>query len=80
MGGGSRYPYPKWVWSWFGGWWAEPANANRNALVSVGIYTGVLASIWTYSASIEVIFIFLNLDSSSLSKQMDSFNVMGQRF
>ena len=53
MGGGARYPYPKWVWSWFGGWWAEPANATKNALVSVGIYSVALAAMWSYSASIE---------------------------
>ena len=54
MGGGSRYPYPKWVWTWFGGWWPEPAKAKGNALVSLGIYSGALAALWTYSASLEV--------------------------
>jgi hypothetical protein len=68
MGGGARYPYPKWVWTWFGGWWAEPANAKKNAVVSVVIYSGALAALWSYSASIEVIFETYKLDKTSLSQ------------
>ncbi|MHB1873217.1 MAG: hypothetical protein ACYCT1_20580, partial [Steroidobacteraceae bacterium] len=31
MGGGPRFPYPKWVWAPTGGWWCEnPPNARRN--------------------------------------------------
>jgi len=38
MGGGSKYPYPQWVWSPLGGWWPEHKKWKRNtALVAVGI-------------------------------------------
>ena len=37
MGGGHRYPYPKWVWSPAGGWWHTPKNANRSAIIYVGV-------------------------------------------
>ncbi len=53
MGGGSRYPYPKWVWSWFGGWWPEPAKAKTNTLISLGIYSGILTSLFYMSSNLE---------------------------
>eukprot|EP01032_Pedospumella_encystans_P008198 gene8198-9757_t len=37
MGGGRRYPYPKWVWSPAGGWWPNPTNWKRNAALYVGV-------------------------------------------
>ncbi|KAF7321984.1 PALP domain-containing protein [Mycena kentingensis (nom. inval.)] len=38
MGGGSRYPYPKFVWSPAGGWWAQPASWKLNTfIVSCGL-------------------------------------------
>lgn len=27
---GPHYPYPKYVWSFTGGWWPHPANWKRN--------------------------------------------------
>ncbi len=30
MGGGRRFPYPKHVWTPFGGWWPNPENWKRN--------------------------------------------------
>ena len=29
-GGGPRHVYPKHVWSWSGGWWANPARWKGN--------------------------------------------------
>lgn len=41
MGGdghGSRFPYPKNVWTSSGGWWNNPVNWKRNtAIVALGI-------------------------------------------
>ncbi|KAJ6498833.1 hypothetical protein C8R45DRAFT_95976 [Mycena sanguinolenta] len=38
MGGGARYPYPKFVWSPAGGWWSQPANWKMNTfIVSCGM-------------------------------------------
>lgn len=30
MGGGRKFPYPKYVWSPYGGWWPTPKNWQRN--------------------------------------------------
>ena len=53
-GGGSRFAYPKWVWSWYGGWWAQPANAKSNAAIAAGIWATAVAATWTISANKEV--------------------------
>jgi hypothetical protein len=35
MGGGGRYPYPKFVFALAGGWWnTNPRNAKRNLLIA----------------------------------------------
>ncbi|KAJ1569810.1 hypothetical protein HK096_001134 [Nowakowskiella sp. JEL0078] len=34
MGGGAQYPYPKWVWSYYGGWWPNPKNYFRNSVIT----------------------------------------------
>mmetsp|Transcript_25416 Transcript_25416/g.37476 ORF Transcript_25416/g.37476 Transcript_25416/m.37476 type:complete len:81 (-) Transcript_25416:123-365(-) len=37
MGGGRRFPFPKYVWTPYGGWWADPKNWKRNtAFVMIG--------------------------------------------
>eukprot|EP01041_Mallomonas_annulata_P011405 gene11405-23858_t len=36
MSGGHRFPYPKYVWSPAGGWWASPVNWKRNTLIYIG--------------------------------------------
>ena len=33
MGGGHKSPYPKWVWSPAGGWYAKPKNPYRNGAI-----------------------------------------------
>jgi len=35
MGGGERYPYPQWVWSPIGGWWAEHKQWKRNTGLAI---------------------------------------------
>ncbi|KAF8816114.1 hypothetical protein BYT27DRAFT_6476340 [Phlegmacium glaucopus] len=53
MGGGSRYPYPKYVWSPSGGWWTRPSNwAANTAIASIGILA-VTYGVWRVSASLE---------------------------
>jgi hypothetical protein len=46
MGGGHRFHYPKWVWSPSGGWWPNPVNAKRNALI-YSVFAGVTC-FWLY--------------------------------
>ena len=35
MSGGHRFPYPKYVWSPAGGWWANPVHWKRNTAIYV---------------------------------------------
>ena len=49
MGGGHRFPYPKWVWSPSGGWWPVVPNWKRNtAIYCVGM-AGVLYMAYLYA-------------------------------
>ncbi|KAF9476096.1 hypothetical protein BDN70DRAFT_882870 [Pholiota conissans] len=53
MGGGGRYPYPKYVWSPAGGWWVRPSNwASNTAVAALGIAI-ITFGVWTYSAKVE---------------------------
>ena len=45
MGGGHKFPYPKWVWTPSGGWWPTPKNQMRNGL----IYTAACGVICYYA-------------------------------
>ncbi|CAL1710081.1 unnamed protein product [Somion occarium] len=45
MGGGSRFPYPKEVWSPAGGWWTRPSNWKSNTAIA---FAGIL--VITYGA------------------------------
>ncbi|KIY69056.1 hypothetical protein CYLTODRAFT_409919 [Cylindrobasidium torrendii FP15055 ss-10] len=59
LGGGGRYPYPKYVWSPAGGWWGQPKNWKVNTLVvSVGIGAISLA-LFDYSTKREVCCIYV---------------------
>ena len=44
MGGGGKFPYPKWVFSPAGGWWHNPRRWRRNTImVGLGLaVTGML--------------------------------------
>lgn len=53
MGGGSHFPYPKWVWSITGGWWPTPKHYIRNSIVTGGIIGSLTAVAWQYSAGRE---------------------------
>ncbi|KAI9094912.1 hypothetical protein DFS34DRAFT_627671 [Phlyctochytrium arcticum] len=53
MGGGSKYPYPQWVWSYYGGWWPQPKHGLRNSVVTAGIVVGLTAVAWNFSANQE---------------------------
>lgn len=32
MGGGGTFPYPRWVWTPYGGWWAHDVNWKKSTL------------------------------------------------
>ena len=49
MGGGRRYPYPKWVWSPAGGWWPNPVHWKRNSLIYVGVSLFLAKVVYDYS-------------------------------
>ncbi|TPX31014.1 hypothetical protein SmJEL517_g05536 [Synchytrium microbalum] len=52
--GGGNYPYPKWVWSWYGGWWPTPQNYVSNTIVTgLGIAT-IVGFGWKFSADREL--------------------------
>ncbi|KAI8851874.1 hypothetical protein BC829DRAFT_386203 [Chytridium lagenaria] len=53
MGGGSHYPYPKWVWSYYGGWWATPKNVVTNSIITLGGVMTLAGVIWSASAERE---------------------------
>ncbi|KAJ3411773.1 hypothetical protein HDV05_001731 [Chytridiales sp. JEL 0842] len=54
MGGGAHYPYPKFVWSYYGGWWPAPKRAGTNALITAGAIAGLAALVWSVSAEREL--------------------------
>ncbi len=42
MGGGKRFLFPQWVWTPYGGWWADPPQWKRNtALAFLAINTAI---------------------------------------
>ncbi|EKM82323.1 hypothetical protein AGABI1DRAFT_82136 [Agaricus bisporus var. burnettii JB137-S8] len=53
MGGGARYPYPKYVWSPAGGWWVRPSNWASNTAIVAGGMAAVLYAVWRVSANNE---------------------------
>merc|ERR1711998_551825 len=55
MGGGPRFPVPKWVWTPAGGWWNyNPPNASRNFSLVLAGSAGLLLMVHRLSASNEV--------------------------
>ena len=53
-GGGPRHVYPKHVWSWSGGWWANPARWKGNTFFAAAAMCVASAAIWSYGSSLEV--------------------------
>jgi hypothetical protein len=35
MGGGRRFHFPKWVWTPYGGWWADPPKWKRDTAIAL---------------------------------------------
>ncbi|KAM6501391.1 hypothetical protein JOM56_004405 [Amanita muscaria] len=53
MGGGARYPYPKYVWSPAGGWWTRPQNWLSNTAIAFSGILAVTYLTWSVSAKNE---------------------------
>ncbi|KAI9860113.1 MAG: hypothetical protein M1824_003351 [Vezdaea acicularis] len=53
MGGGSKVPYPKHVWSPSGGWYSQPANWKSNTAIMGLVIFGITAFAWKISAERE---------------------------
>lgn len=56
MGGGRRYPYPKWVWSPAGGWWPNPVHWKRNSLIYVGVSLFLAKVVYDYSEKNTIVY------------------------
>nr|KAJ3422853.1 hypothetical protein HK105_005937 [Polyrhizophydium stewartii] len=52
-GGGAHFPYPKWVWTPYGGWWTNPKNRAFNSLVTGSIVLASAAILFKISAEVE---------------------------
>lgn len=53
--GGTRYPFPTWVWSPAGGWWSEPKHWKRNTFVAGCLCLILSSGVFYVSAQKEVI-------------------------
>lgn len=49
MGGVTKYPYPKQVWSPAGGWWYNPTQWKRNTFVGMLTMACILTPFAIYS-------------------------------
>lgn len=62
MGGGRKIPFPKWVWSPAGGWYAAqhraPPNWQRNTALCALAMTGIISGVWIVSDRNTVSFIY----------------------
>ncbi|KAI8905953.1 hypothetical protein EDD86DRAFT_248890 [Gorgonomyces haynaldii] len=47
-GGGAKFKYPTWVWSYTGGWWPAPKHWVRNSIITGGIVAGIAAYGFSY--------------------------------
>lgn len=74
MGGGHRYPYPKWVWSPSGGWWHTPKNANRNAVIYVGVCSIISYFVVSYCEPRTVSLLFLWIQQFHYLSRIFLFN------
>ncbi|KAJ3167786.1 hypothetical protein HDU87_001449 [Geranomyces variabilis] len=54
MGGGGKYPYPQWVWSYYGGWWPAPKNYFVNTIIAGAGVATLVATAWKFSANREI--------------------------
>ena len=54
MGGDTKFPYPKWVWSPVGGWWCSPPNWRRNTAITAAGLVLTVGYVWSWSAALEV--------------------------
>ena len=63
MGGGRKFPYPKYVWSSTGGWWANPKNWKRNTIALFVVGWGMTAVVynWAENKTVRKLLISINL-------------------
>ena len=57
MGGGRRYPYPKWVWSPAGGWWPSPTKWKRDSAIFLGVSAVACYLLYNYAEANTVSFV-----------------------
>lgn len=58
MGGGRRFPYPKYVWSPAGGWWANPAHWKRNTAIFAVLSYSFVYCVYLYVEPLQVSHLF----------------------
>ena len=62
QGGGGRYPFPNWVWSPSGGWWAlNPPNWKRRTAFGIAVVFALTGAAARYCSFHEVRCIALRL-------------------
>ena len=54
-----RYPYPKWVWSPTGGWWAHPRAWKRNTFAAYVVFLAINIPIAIHGYPCEVSGMFI---------------------
>ncbi len=57
MAGGHHFPYPKWVFSPAGGWWAKPAKWKRDTVIFTAVAGILLYGAYSFAEGKTVIFI-----------------------
>ena len=69
MGGGRRYPYPKWVWSPAGGWWPSPTKWKRDSAIFLGVTAVACYLLYNYAEAntVSVDFAFLKINMCHFS-------------
>lgn len=58
MAGGHHFPYPKWVWSPAGGWWAKPKHWKRDTVIFYVVAGTMLYGAYQFCEARTVGFIF----------------------
>ena len=68
MGGGRRFLFPKWVWTPYGGWWADPPKWKRDTAIAFATINTIIYFVYQWSDKHMVSFlsVFLILKSKLL--------------
>ncbi|KAI9208128.1 uncharacterized protein BJ171DRAFT_471824 [Polychytrium aggregatum] len=54
LGGGGKYPFPQWVWSYSGGWWGLPKQWKSNSVITATAMVAATGVVFNFSAGREI--------------------------